>query len=128
MKKRLIFGFGLVMLCGMSGCSGSSAEGILKEQVAEMNNITTLLQGIKDDASADAAMPKIEKSVLRIKELDGKLKDLKMPVSEKKRLEDQYVNKEIPDAASKMQAALVQAMTKAPKKAMDIAAILKKAK
>jgi hypothetical protein len=128
MKKVLTLGFSLVLLCGLSGCGGSAAESILKEQLGLMNDITGYMETIKDDASADAAMPKIEKAIQRMKELEDKLKTIKMPSGEKKRLEDQYIGKELPAAAAKMKTALEGVMKKVPNKGLQIAMILQKAK
>jgi hypothetical protein len=62
MRTLFVFGLGVLLLCGLSGCGGDAEAG-LKECVATMNDIGKTLEGVKDEASADAALPQVEKKV-----------------------------------------------------------------
>jgi hypothetical protein len=44
----------------LAGCSGDTAESVSKEMVANMKEMGVILNGITDEASAKAAVPKIE--------------------------------------------------------------------
>jgi hypothetical protein len=72
MKRWLPFGLTLVLLCGVSGCK-SSHDAIAADYIAIMNELADILDGVSDEASAQAAVPKIEKPSERTKELADRL-------------------------------------------------------
>jgi hypothetical protein len=125
---RRLFGLGLtlVVVCGFSGCGGGGPEGQLKEMISTMNQLADSLESIKDDASADAAIPKIESAAEKMGDLAKKMKDQKLSKEEDKRLQDKY-EKELQAATKRMQAAALKAIQKAPGKAQKIGAAMQKA-
>ena len=56
----------LVLLVGFSGCK-KSAQALMDDQVAAMKGVTAALDEIADDASAAAALPKLERAATRLK-------------------------------------------------------------
>jgi hypothetical protein len=128
MKKLVGMGIALVVLSALAGCSGGGgAESLMNEQIKTMNELSGVLEGIKDDASADAAVPKLEKLALQIKELDKKGKDIKVSADEKKKLEEKFKG-QLEEAVKRLMAASVGAGMKAPAKAKQIQAAMEKAK
>jgi hypothetical protein len=53
------------LLLAVAGCARDSADAIITEQIAAMEEVITVLDSIKDDASAAAAMPRLEKACAR---------------------------------------------------------------
>ncbi len=126
MRNVVTLGLAVAMTLGLSGCGGSGgAEGVMKDMLANMNEMTATLESIKDDASADAAIPKLEKQSARMKELTDKAKAMKLSPEEDKKLQEKYKS-QTDEAVKKMIAASVQAGMKAPKKAKEIAAAVQK--
>ena len=119
MKKLAGFGVCLFLLCGVSGCGSSGPDATMKESIVVMNDLSSILEGIKDNATADQAIPKIEKQADRMKELRKKMQELKLSTEEEKKLEEKY-KPETDKARERMQKAMKQALTNAPTKAMTI--------
>jgi hypothetical protein len=130
MNRRVVFAALLVF--GVGGC-GSSEERLAKDQLSTMREMTTLLEGITDDASAQTALPKLEKAATRLGAINEKLASRK-PESEAKpmeRLKDpqtQQQIRELTEAGLKLMAAQMQAVTRVPGKAEQIRAAMRKAK
>jgi hypothetical protein len=118
MKKGVILGVFAAVLCGVSGC-GSSPDGIVKDNIAAMNEVSTALDSIKDDASADAAIPKIQKGMQRLKDNTKKLEEMKMSEEDKKKLMEAN-DKPMKEAMEKMLKAGFSGPAKAPNKAKEI--------
>ena len=121
MKKCIGLGLALVLLCGVSGCGSSEAEEAAKDLIATMNELTAILNGIKDDASADAAIPKIEKQAEKMSVLNRKMKLNKLTAEEDKKLEEKY-RAQVAEAGKKLAGAMASAIQKAPRKAQQILA------
>jgi hypothetical protein len=51
-----------------------------------MNEMSTILESIKDDKSAEEALPKLEKAATRAQEVGKKLDALKLSEDQKKKL------------------------------------------
>ena len=52
----------IIMLASfvLTGCGGDSAENVAKDMVANLNEMASILTSVTDEASAKAAVPKIE--------------------------------------------------------------------
>jgi uncharacterized protein YoxC len=124
MRKLLTFGFSLVLVCGLSGCD-SSAETTIKEMIAAVEDLTKIFESITDKASAEAALPKLQKAAERVHELGQKVKNLKVTKGEQEKLQ-KYLS-QMETAAKKLATAAINATMKAPDKAKDIMAALTKA-
>jgi hypothetical protein len=119
MKKMWVPAFAFV-LAGVVGCGGASSAG--KDQIAAVNEMASILDGIKDDKSADEALPKLEKAADKARAAGEKVASGKMSSDEATKY-----GKELGDAQAKMQAAAVKAAMAAPGKGKQITAALGKA-
>lgn len=117
MKKTAGLMLALVLLSGVVGC-GSAA----KDQLAALQEMTSILDGIKDDRSADEALPKLEKAADRARQAGEKVVGSKMSEGDATK----YM-KEMMEAQAKMQAAAVKAGSAAKSKGQQILAALAKA-
>ena len=127
MRTVFAFGVGLVMLCGLSGCGSSGPEGTTKELISTMNEMASTMEGIKDEASGEAAVPKLQKAAERGQELAKKMESYKLSPEQKKKLEETY-KKEIEDVGKRLMSAMIQAGGKAPKAMQKIGEAMKKMK
>lgn len=117
MKKIFTLTLVFVVAAGVSGC-GSAA----KDQVAAINEMTTILDGIKDDQSADEALPKLEKAADKARAAAEKVASGKMSESDATK----YL-KESLEAQTKMQTAATKACSSAKGKSKEILAAIAKA-
>ncbi len=119
MLRKLHFGvIGAVVVVAFSGC-GSSADSVLDEQITTLKEMKVNFESIKDDASAEAALPKLDKAAAKSKELDEKVLSLKV----------QPDNKKLTDMVAAKQAAVLAAqgaMMKTKNKSKDVMDILLK--
>lgn len=81
------------------GCGGDTAESVSKEMIANLKEMATIMSGITDEASAKAAVPKIE--AVRVKMRDAGKRAQNVPKI------DSATEKKISDA---MEAAAMEAM------------------
>lgn len=74
----------LLLATILVGCGGDSPESIMKEIVANMNTMAEIFEGVKDEASAKAALPKIEDVRKKMRDVAGRAKNVKTnPAGEK---------------------------------------------
>lgn len=86
---------------GCGGANGTNADSLYKEQMAAMNDCAIILESVKDDASADEAIPKLEKAHGRMREARDKLHALNLPEEHQKKLLEAN-KKETDEAAMRM--------------------------
>jgi hypothetical protein len=118
--KKLVWLAVAVLSPGLAGC-GSGADSLMKETIGILNDMASALEGVKDDASADAAIPKLKELGAKLKENGNKKleeKDKAIPQLNQK-LEEKYKDK-IEKAATRLQTAMVAAAKKAPGKALAL--------
>ena len=108
MKRMLCGSVMLILFCGMSGCKGTTHESLAEEQMALMNEMFDVMEGVTDAASAQAAKPKLEKISTRMKELGEKAKALGQPSAE----EEQRLKKKFEPELKKMMERFFPLMTK----------------
>jgi hypothetical protein len=133
MNRSFVFGTVLLVLCGVGGCQ-KSQEQLVRDQVGAMREVTAVLESIQDDASAQRALPKLEKAAARLKAAnDAALRSQPKggdPNKAFEKLNDPKVQahvRELMEAGLKMMGAQMQAVQKAPGKADQIQAVLRKA-
>ncbi|HEY7307740.1 MAG TPA: hypothetical protein VH643_00105 [Gemmataceae bacterium] len=118
MKNMCVLMFAFLLLGGLTGC-GSSAT---KDQITAVNEMATLLEGIKDDKSAEEALPKLEKAADKARAAGEKVASSKLSEGDATK----YA-KELGEAQTKMSAAAMKAALAAPGKGKEITAALAKA-
>jgi hypothetical protein len=127
MKNLVYMGVALAVLSALGGCGrggNSAAEGLVNEQLKLMNDLAATLDGIKDDAGAEAAVPKLEQTAQAIRDLEKKAGDT-VGAEEKKKLEEQYKAK-LDEAYKRIRSAA--AAVQAPGKVRQIEQALAKVK
>jgi hypothetical protein len=78
LARRDLLALVLLVMFSLTGCSGGdTAESVSREIVANMKEMGAILNGITDEASAKAAVPKIE--ALRAKMRDAGQRAKKVP-------------------------------------------------
>jgi hypothetical protein len=117
MKKFVALGITIALPVFFTGC-GSQAENLANELVGLLNDQATALEGVKDDASASAAIDKINKIAERRKEIYAKMKDLKPTVMDGKNLEES--KQETAKALMRIMKATQDAFQKAPGKRKEL--------
>src|SRR5690348_1314549 len=118
MKKMFVLLCACLLLGGLMGCGSSGTT----DQIAAVNEMATILDGVKDDKSAEEALPKLEKAADKARVAGEKVASSKLSESEATK----YA-KELSEAQSKMSASAMKATLAAPKKSKDISAALAKA-
>jgi hypothetical protein len=133
MNRSAVFCAVLLLLGGVSGCK-KSPEQLARDQVAAMSEATAVLETIQDDASAQRALPKLEKAAARIRAAnEATIRSWSQGGSPNKpfeKLNDPKVQdqiRELTQAGARLLGAQMQAMQRAPGKAAQIQAILDKA-
>ena len=128
MKVLIAFGLGLVLLNGTRGADQPKplkGEPTVKKMVAGLTEIATILEGIKSDADADAAVAKLKTAVKELKALETTLKKEKLSDAESNAVREK-LKPQIQEAVRKLADAAIQANKNAPKKAAAIQAALRK--
>jgi hypothetical protein len=119
MKKMLVLLFAALLSGVLTGC-GSSPP---KDQVAAVNEMASILEGIKDDKSAEEALPKLEKAADKARTAGEKVTS-GGAMSES---EATKYAKEMGEAQTKMQSAAMKAAIAAKGKSKQITETLAKA-
>jgi hypothetical protein len=110
---------------------GASADpmALSREQLQAIEEMTTILEKIKDDAAAAAVLPDLRKAAARLRAVNEKMMALQSedtdPEAAAAKLNDPAIQKQIEkviDAAGRMTDANLQAQLKAPGKRREIQA------
>jgi hypothetical protein len=106
----------LVLLLG-SGCGGSSpADNFTRESIGIQTEMLSILESIKDDKTADDAIPKLEKAAVKLGETRKKFMDLKLSDDEGKKVAEKH-QKELKELGEKIKGAMANAIKVAPSNA-----------
>lgn len=117
MRPTMVLGIGAVLLASVSGCGGSAPDALMKEQLAGMQEAAAILETIKDESSAEAALPKLEKVAARVEATNKKGKEeLKMSDDDKKKFLAKYQT-QAQEVSHKVALLLQDAQAAAPQKA-----------
>lgn len=106
--KRLVSFLVISMLAVLPGCGGDSHESLAGESMTVMKDLIATLDGIKDEASAKAAKPKLvslTEKMQKINERQAKLPA--MSEADVKAMESKYA-KEMEELQPKMVAAMMR--------------------
>jgi len=78
-----------LVVCGCE--SKPTHESVMKESIDKMKEFASILEGVTDESSAQAAKPKLQAIGAEMKELKAKSEKLgKLPPDEEKRLKAKY--------------------------------------
>ena len=100
-----------LVLCG---CGGSnSPEGLTRSALDRMNELAGVLESVKDKATADAAVAKIDQLAGQLTELGKKMDGLKLSIEELEKGKKQF-GPDIMKAEGRLDAALMALRQKAP--------------
>jgi len=123
MKKGTLV---LLMTLGFGGCSGEPADALMNEQLSLQMDILSVLESVKDEKTADEAVPKLEKAADRLAENLKKVRESKISAEDGKKLMEKYGAKKL-DIETKMAKASQGAATGAgPAKAAKITEALRR--
>jgi hypothetical protein len=100
------------------------AEAIGKKMIKLMRNLAAKLGEIKDNKTADQAVPQVKKLWAQVRDLQKKAQALKLSEEEKKAFQEKFKTK-LQAEATKVQAAVKKALTNAPDRAQKIKDALK---
>src|SRR5262249_34209802 len=90
MKKALIWGTGLAFVLVAACSSSNSPDGIMKDTLAMMNDMTSVLASIKDEASAKAASQKLQDRGKKGEEIKKRGEALKIQKDQEESLKKKY--------------------------------------
>ena len=124
---RFCWGLGLVLVLGGVVCAADKkeqAEAIGKKMIKLMRNLAAKLGEIKDNKTADQAVPQVKKLWAQVRDLQKKAQALKLSEEEKKAFQEKFKTK-LQAEATKVQAAVKKALTNAPDRAQKIKDALK---
>ncbi len=93
------------------GCGGDTPESISKEIMANFGKLADILESVTDEASAKAAVPKIEAVRASMREIAGRAKNVKTNPATDKLLEDS-MSKEMVGYQTRLGTAMGKIMTK----------------
>jgi hypothetical protein len=131
MKKSCIVALTLALLMAVGGCGGgvgnlgSTPQETSKLQMDNLKEIKTTLETIQDDATASAALPKLEKSVARQNALKKKMDSYSLSIDDGLKLMKENAS-EMMSTGMALALVQLQAVQKAPGKAADIQAVMQK--
>ena len=125
MRRLGVCGVALLLLGSISGCGSTGLDGMFKDILSLIREATSVLQGIKEEASAKAVMPRLEKIGNRAVELTKKAQALKLSEEEKKKVMEKYRD-ELLAATDKLLVAADAAKTRAPRHAEKIESVVRR--
>lgn len=89
--RKTAFGMIILLISALAGCGGGgdTAESVSKEIAANMKEMGEILTGITDEASAKAAVPKIEAVRAKMRDAGKRAKSVpKIDAATEKRIEE----------------------------------------
>jgi hypothetical protein len=127
MRFLVALGAGLLLPATVAADEVKKPETVLEEMMEQIKELTTILEGIKNEDSAKAAIPRLEKSAKKIGALGKTMKAFKLSTVEDNALKKKYET-QLQVILKKMTAAAIDAGARAPDQAKQITAALQKVK
>lgn len=88
--KRLLAITSVLMLLVCSGCGGDTPQRVADDTIDVMKETTAILEGVKDEASANKAHDKLQAIGDRFKSIKERQDKLKISTDDKMKLEAEY--------------------------------------
>ena len=110
MKRTLAF-VSVLMLLVCSGCGGDTPQKVADDSIDVMKEMTSILEGVKDEASAAKAHDKLQALGGKFKALKARQDKLQMSADDRKKLEIEY--------RPKMEPVMQKLMSESMRIAMD---------
>ena len=85
----VVLGLAVVMV---TGC-GSKQDNLTKKAISSMDKLAGILAGVKDKASAEKAVPKLEKLGEQLKSLKKEMDALELSDDDEQAMQDKYEDK-----------------------------------
>ncbi len=127
MKNLLALGVGLLVLAAARAANEAEADRLTRDLVATLGDLAATLETVRDNASADKAIPQLAKQADRLRGLKQKIDALKLTAEENKKLAAKYKD-EVGKALKRLSAASAQAGKNVPDRKAKLAAALGRAK
>ena len=109
MRKMTYLAAAIMMAALLAGC-GDTHDSVMGDSVTEMKAFATVLESIKDEATAKEAAPKLEAIGARMKDLKARMDKLGKPSeADEKAMMTKY-QKEIEEVQGKMMGAAFKLM------------------
>lgn len=99
--KHLFALIAVLMLAFCSGCGGETRESMAAESVSTMKELVTVLDGVKDEATAKAAKPTLKALMEKLNGLNERQAKLPMPTEAEVKALDEKYGKELDDVTHK---------------------------
>lgn len=126
---RPLFRIVLVVILGVSAGCKKSAETLAVDQIKAMDGVTAILEEIKDDSSAESAIPRLEKAVDRMVDA-SRAAARSQNIRSGSQAEAEHILKNVApkmfEAAGRLTGAAMKAQVAAPRHAAKIAEIIKR--
>jgi hypothetical protein len=113
----------LVLACRAGSADTKEADKSASEMFKLLGEVAMLLEGVKDEKTADANIPKIDKKMVQFYELGKKLD--KLPPDDQKKLKQKYQKRGDADG-KRVLVALEAAVAKVPTRKKELTAALMK--
>lgn len=105
--KRLLALSTMLMLMAGPGCGGDTHESLAAEVVPVMREMADTISTIKDEATAKAAKPKLERIAAKMKDLNTRREKLPAPTEAQTKAMIEKYGKEMEAAQRKMMGSLM---------------------
>ncbi len=101
----------MVTIALLAGCGGDTHESVTAEMIAQMKQMTTVLEGVKDEASAKAAVPQLDAIATRMEEIEKRGKKLPELDAKQKEQMTKTFEKDLTEIETKLKPAVERVMT-----------------
>ena len=109
------------LLLAVAGCGRDTPESLIREQTAAMEEICTVLDSIKDDATAEAAMPRLEKACQRARRAHERAAAARHTLTSADPMPDKATIQALVQVTMRMVTSALRAQSVAPQHAAKIA-------
>ncbi|CAN5524098.1 hypothetical protein BH10PLA1_BH10PLA1_17810 [soil metagenome] len=98
----------LLVVC--SGCGGDSHEKLSKESVSTMKEMVSVLEGVKDEASAQSAKPQLKSLMEKLQDINHRQSKLPAPTEAEMKEMDSKYGKEMEETSRKFTSEMMRVM------------------